>query len=113
MLSREQEVKRLLIGQKVQDFAIDGPVRRRLSEVINAIEKQQEEEEEEQRQRIENEMIAAEFDADSFREENSFQQRQQDGGVNEGGEARATTVSPTAVRERSPEQGSQVYTSSL
>ena len=108
VLSREQEVKRLLIGQKVQDFAIDGPVRRRLSEVINAIVKQQEEEEEEEKQRVENEMIAAEFDADSFREENSFQQRQQDGGM-----ARAITVSPAAVRERSLEQGSQVYTSSL
>ena len=104
VMDREQEVKRLLIGREVQDFAIDGPVRRRLGEVIEAVEQQEHDEDEKQK---ENAILAAEFDADSFRDEDPFQEQQQVGGVDAEREARAITVSPAASRERSAEHGSQ------
>ena len=105
VLAREQEVKQRLPGQKIQDFAADGPVRTRLSEVINAIGLQEEEEEEKQQK--ENAILAAEFDADSFRVEETFQESQSIDEINGGGQDGAITTSPTAVRERSLEHGSQ------
>ena len=106
VLAREQEVKHLLPGQKGQYFAIDGPVRRRLGEVIEAVGEQEEEEEEKQR---ENAILAAEFEEDSFQDEDPFQERQQVEQVDAEREARSIASSPTAARQRSAEHGSQGY----
>ena len=60
VLSRETEVKCYLPIQKVADFAPDGPVMRELRKVIEEVVKMEEE------YQAENEVLAAEFDADSF-----------------------------------------------
>ena len=66
VLSRETEVKKYLPAQKAADFAPNGPVMTELRKVREEVEKLEEE------YQSENDLLAAEFDADSFQVENSM-----------------------------------------
>ena len=66
VLAREAEVRQNLPAQKMVDFALDGPVMCELRRVIVEVGRLEEE-----HQKTENEMLAAEFEDDSFQFQNS------------------------------------------
>ena len=108
VLARPQQVKRLLPAQKIVEFAPDGPVMNRLDVVIAEVGRLEEEEQ----QRKDNEIIAADFEADSFQERGgSLRESHQIGGMAVGKELTSPVAGlgmPAVIRERSYEEESQV-----
>lgn len=92
VLSRESEVRTRLPAQKVADFAPNGPVMTELRKVIEEVQKLEAD------YQAENEVLAAEFDADSFQMEESILTDGESCAV-----SKEAQVEPEPVKKRSGE----------
>ena len=97
VLARETEVRQNLPAQKIADFALDGPVLCDLRRVIVEVGRLEEE-----HQNAENELLAAEFEEDSFQFQNSpsiggEKQRSSTGMVVERGGISLPTIPPSEI----------------
>ena len=104
VLARPDQVSRLLAAQRVAKFALGGPVMRQLDAVLAWLEKLEEEE------RVDDAIIAADFEADSFQEREAPQLVQRGGGVASGRTevAASALTSSDVARGRFAEEGDQV-----
>ena len=100
VLNRPEQVRCLLPAQKAAEFALGGPVMRQLEVVIAALAKMEEE-------IMVDDVIAADFESDSFQEREAPQLVEQGGGKTSFSPP-STLVSSEGGRGRFAEEGDQV-----